>query len=291
MDAYILPYPKIESPTPEKLKGNAWLSKLHTLRGDESLLSDLSKSARAIALESGAHVLDVKVPVDGDLERQTTEDGGHRNERGYLIWAAAILKALNAPSDVSSVHLALEDAPRVVSTKNTEITDLKLLGTDKVGLQFKRKDRGLPFISSGFDYRGQNPTIQEATPVDDFTRYTLKVEGLPEGKYSIQAGVGIITAEGGISSRELSNGVNLARMGFNSSELRSPWAGLSLQLQWNSEAKYRLEEMGKDLEWSGLWLPNYKWRREQLDQLIETLSEQGRAFVSPREITFTVQRL
>ena len=83
----------------------------------------------------------------------------------------------------------------------------------------------------------------------------------------------------------------MARMGFNSSEVRSPWAGLSLQLQWNSEAKYRLEEMGKDLEWSGLWLQNHKQRRKQLDGMIENLSEEGRAFVAPRAISFAIRKL
>ena len=289
--AYILPYPTVEKPAPEKLKANSWLRGVHTLTQKGSALAELFQAARTTALELGAQVLEVDTPEAEKSGRQTSEDGGHRNPHGNLVWAAAILKALKAPAEVSSVHISVVGTPRVVSASNAEVTGLKESGPARQGVEFQRKDFGLPFVSSGFDFRGVNPTIQQATPVDEFSVYTLRVEGLVDGWYSIQAGEGIITQEGGISSKELEKGVNLARMGFNSSEVRSPWAGLSLQLQWNSEAKYRLEEMGKDLEWSGLWLQNYKQRRKQLDRAIENLSEESRAFVAPRAIPFAIRKL
>jgi len=130
-------------------------------------------------------------------------DAVHPNWDGSLVMAATILKGLNAPAEVSSVEINATTG--IVKATKAAVTGVQ---TGDV-LTFTRLDASMPWpvtniITTGFKLPG-------FTPLDDLSRYTLKVSGLTSASYTVAAdgkSLGVYTRE------QLADGVNLTAPAF-----------------------------------------------------------------------------
>jgi len=192
---------------------------------------DVQRSMREVQKRVAAHNAKVK----GDKDRATLHaaDGVHLNDLGQLAMASAILKGLNAPALVSSVHLDARE-PRVASAEGCTVTDL---ARDGSGLAFTRQDEGLPF-NNGLFY----PLHYRFVPVhDELARYTLGVQGLPEGKYTLTADGRPL---GTYTSEALSRGVNLAFATADAWQPGGPWDAQATVLKSLTDARHELAIAG-----------------------------------------------
>jgi hypothetical protein len=127
-------------------------------------------------------------------------DGVHPNWAGHLVMATNILKGLNAPALVSSVEIDAKNG--AIKADKARVTDVKT----GEALSFSRLDEALPWplpkdvvLALG---------IPGFTPLDDLSRYTLKVNNLTAAYYKLAVDgqdVGTFTRE------QLATGVNLSQ--------------------------------------------------------------------------------
>lgn len=122
-------------------------------------------------------------------------DPVHPGPAGQSVMAAAILKGMGFPRQVSSVAV---DASGKVEAKNCKVTDLETKG----GIRFKRLDHALPYFPA------PAKSILKWTPLlEEMNDYGLKATGLAEGMYEVRLGGKKVAVH---SAAELAKGVNLA---------------------------------------------------------------------------------
>ena len=138
-------------------------------------------------------------------------DGVHPNWAGHLVMATHILKGLNAPALVSSVEINAAEGKRYkAKTQNATVTPLEVRsGADSaatVPLMFTRLDNALPWPIHSDTKLAQS--IPGFTPLQDLSRYELKIANLVAPRYAIRIddiAVGTWTKE------ELAAGINLSQ--------------------------------------------------------------------------------
>jgi lysophospholipase L1-like esterase len=133
----------------------------------------------------------------GEKGRITAGDAVHPGPPGQAMMAAAILKGMGFPRDVSALELdATKDAGKA---KNCKVGKIAKTGD---GIAFERTDEALPFFPESAK------SILKWTPLlEDMNYYGLKVSNLKPGNYDINIdGKKIAT----FSDKELGAGVNLA---------------------------------------------------------------------------------
>jgi lysophospholipase L1-like esterase len=167
-------------------------------------------------------VLDKARGAQEKYSRITAGDAVHPGPPGQVLMAAAILKGLNFPAQVSSVEI--DAAAGKAAEKNAKVSELKAKAD---GVTFERLDDALPFFPP--DASG----ILKWSPIlEDLNQFGLKVTGLKEGKYAVKLG-GKTVAE--YDSEELAKGVNLASAALKT----GPIADQVKKVQQAVEAKNR----------------------------------------------------
>lgn len=126
-------------------------------------------------------------------------DAVHPGAAGGLVMAASILKGLNAPALVSRVEF--DAASGKVTAEKATVSDVKTGGT----LSFVRLDEAMPWPLPADSLMATK--IPGFNPLDDLSRYELKVSNLTAPKYLIEVdgkSIGTFTKE------ELAAGLNLS---------------------------------------------------------------------------------
>jgi lysophospholipase L1-like esterase len=135
----------------------------------------------------------------GEKGRITAGDAVHPGPPGQAMMAAAILKALKFPKEVSAVDLTVGGKSIATVNRNCEVTNLKIKDN---AVSFQRKDAALPFFPE------QAKNILKYTPLlEDMNYYRLMVAGLRAGNYDVKLG-GVKVAT--FTDVELAKGANLA---------------------------------------------------------------------------------
>jgi len=161
-----------------------------------------------------ALVADMNTPVVEDLKRANAIDAPtaqklvpdrvHPGAAGHLLMAKALLKAWNAPAVVSTVEID-GAAGKVIKSENSSVKDLS--GRDG-GLRWTQLDQSLPL-----PLNLQDPTmalaVKASDVIDSLNRQTLKVSGLPAGRYRLTIDD---EATGSFTNDQLATGINLATL-------------------------------------------------------------------------------
>ena len=130
-------------------------------------------------------------------------DGVHPNWDGSLVMAASILKGLHAPADVSSVEINATTG--AVKAEKASVTGV----TTTEGVSFTRLDASMPWPIGASITVGLK--IPGFAPLDDLSRYTLKVTGLTAASYDVAADGKSL---GKYTKEQLAAGVNLTGPAF-----------------------------------------------------------------------------
>jgi lysophospholipase L1-like esterase len=167
--------------------------------------------------------------ADANL-RVTGGDPVHPGPPGQALMAAAILKAMNFPREVSDVAIdaAGKGEPK---TKNCKVSALEV----KDGVRFKRLDQALPFFPE--DAKG----ILKWTPLlEEMNHYGLQVQGLKPGKYEVRLG-GKKVAEH--TAEELAKGVNLAEAALTegpvADQVKAVWKAVKAKTDYFHDQIFR----------------------------------------------------
>lgn len=139
----------------------------------------------------------VLAPAEGGI--RLIPDAVHPGAAGGLVMAASILKGLNAPALVSRVEL--DAASGKVTAEKATVSDVKTGDT----LSFVRLDEAMPWPLPPDSLMAAK--IPGFNPLDDLSRYELKVSNLTSPKYQIAVdgkSIGTFTKE------ELAAGLNLS---------------------------------------------------------------------------------
>lgn len=178
------------------------------------MLRKYSDGLQAVAKEKGLIFVDQLAPMIEVIENgrkaavlakaegglRLVPDGVHPNWAGQLVMATSILKGLNAPSLVSSVEVdAKSGKAKAVQAKVSEVATGETLS-------FTRLDESLPWPIPG-DALLATP-IPGFSPLEELSRYLLKVTSLPAGKYVVSVDG---KAWGTFTQEELGAGINLGQ--------------------------------------------------------------------------------
>jgi lysophospholipase L1-like esterase len=180
-----------------------------------TLLRAYTEGLKEVAVEKNALFVDQLNPMIATIEQgrasgvlakqaggpRFVPDTVHGNFPGHLVMATHILKGLNAPSLVSSVEIdAKSNKAKAQNATVNQITSND--GT----LQLNRLDTALPWpIHSETKLALEIPGF---TPIDDLSRYELKVTNLTKPSYEVAIDgqtVGTYTKE------QLAAGVNFSQ--------------------------------------------------------------------------------
>jgi lysophospholipase L1-like esterase len=176
----------------------------------------------------------VNEKLDKDKEKQVTlhvADGVHLNDLGHLAVAAAMLKGLGAPAEVSQATIDAEKLT-AAGARGCQISDVAR-GAEG-GIEFTRLDEGLPF-NGGLFYAlnfAYVPVHQE------LNQYLLKVTGLPEGRYRLTVdGRGVSS----YSAAQLAKGVNIASATTDGWQPGGPWDAQASLVKSLTDARHDLQ--------------------------------------------------
>jgi len=168
------------SPVEKKEDGSA-------LEGYNQTLERFAATAKEVATRNGAVFVDQFHPHVAALQKARDMNpaqrinGGdpvHPGPSGQLLMAWAILKGLNAPALVSAAEVD-GMAGRLIDQRHCSLLAVRKAAT---GVSFVRSDNALPFWIPP----AARTILPWAPIVEDLDRYTLKVTGLPEGRYSLR---------------------------------------------------------------------------------------------------------
>jgi lysophospholipase L1-like esterase len=258
-------------------------------RAEKDFLQRMCDDGLALARKNGAGAIDVQRSMRAvqrrilgwnakfkSKESLHAADGVHLNYLGQLAMAFAILKGMNAPSEVSSVRIDAR-AARLVEARGCRVSGVRW---NKEQLSFVRHDRGLPFnhgIFFALHYR--------FVPVpDELNRYLLAIEHLDPGRWEVRADERSI---GTWTAAQLAAGVNIASATANAWEPGGPWNAQADVLRALTESRHQLAQAGLQ---SRLWLPG-KEVTTGLDRVNGELEKMQRQAAQPRPYCFVLRRV
>lgn len=178
-----------------------------------TMLRTYSDSLKSVAAEKNVLFVDELNPMIATIEAgrkagvlgatgnpRLVPDGVHPNWDGGLVMATHILQGLNASSLVSKVELDAKSG--AVKTEGAKVTEIKT--GEK--LSFSRLDGALPWPVGKADLALKIPGF---APLDDLSRYELKITSLTAPKYDI-----LIDDKKSetVTAAQLAAGVNLSKM-------------------------------------------------------------------------------
>ncbi len=179
--------------------------------GYNNVLVRYAAFVKELAGREHAGYADLNAPVVAALQKAKESDPEgakkiipdfvHPGNAGHLLMAGALLQAWHAPALVSSVEIDA-NSKKVAQIDNTKVSQL----TVDRNISWTQEDEALPMPMDLAD-----PVINLALKSSDFVQtldqQSLKVTGLPAGKFSIK----IDGKEAGtFSNDELNGGINLA---------------------------------------------------------------------------------
>jgi lysophospholipase L1-like esterase len=176
------------------------------LTGYNQTLQKFSEGVGEIARKNGGLFVDQFTPYlhvmnnarDADPAILVTSgDAVHPGPPGQALMAAAILKGMSFPREVSS---AVIDTSGTAKSHNCRISDVAM--NAQGALTFQRLDSALPFFPQ------QARSILQWVPLlEEMNHYGLQVKGLPKGTYEVRLGGTKVARR---TSEDLASGVNLA---------------------------------------------------------------------------------
>lgn len=186
---------------------------------DEGMRLARSLGARTIDVSRAMRVIQRRVVSANATEKDPSkhtrlhvEDGVHLNDLGQLAMAFAILKGLDAPSEVSSATLDAAGL-RAVGAQGCSVSGVARMPG---GVTFRRLDVGLPLnlgILSALNHRW--------IPIpDELNGYRLRVMGLEPGDYEVWVEGRLLGTYG---AERLARGENIASATSNGWEPGGPW--------------------------------------------------------------------
>jgi lysophospholipase L1-like esterase len=255
-------------------------------RAESGYLQKMMDEGLALAVSLGAQTIDLHRGMR-EVQRRTAEtnareedpahhvslhvqDGVHLSDLGQLAMGYAMLKGLGAPEEVSSVTIDAA-AGKVIEATGCEVRELR---SGEGPISFTRLDRGWPLTLgplSALQFRW--------VPLPDgINRYLLKVTGLPDGEYELEAGgrpLGTQTAQA------LAHGVNLTTTAADPWVPGGPWNVQSDIVKELVDA--RDKAWGADFQRSryGGGHPQAEEMREKFSALDDQIVELQRAAASP----------
>ena len=146
-------------------------------------------------------VLEKAKTVDPKTAQLIVPDRVHPGPGGHLIMAEALLKAWNAPAQVSSVEIDAA-AKRVLRAENTAVTGLNVADN----LNWTETDRAIPLPLDWQD-KALALAVQCSDVVEALDQQLLRVTGLTTDRYALKIDgedVGVFTRQ------QLEAGLNLA---------------------------------------------------------------------------------
>ncbi len=249
--------------------------------GYNSVLVRYGETVKDIAARNGLHSADLNGPVvdslhiakntDAPTALKLIPDRVHPLEGGQILMAAALLKAWNAPAEVSYVEIDAAGS-KVTSARNARVSAVE------GGLKWRATDGALPFPINWAD-----PAISLAVRSSDImqglNQQVVKVTGLKAGTYSFKIDDAVV---GEFSAEQLAGGVNLAAQ-------QTPMAAQAMAVhrltlehnrihfnRWRDiEVKYGVESM-----------PGVRKAMMGLDALEQDMVAQQRQAAQPKEHTF-----
>jgi lysophospholipase L1-like esterase len=176
--------------------------------GYNAVLVRYGQFLKELGQKENAGVADMNTPVVEDLTRANTLDAAgaqklipdrvHPGAAGHLLMAKALLKAWNAPAQVTAVEIDGAKG-KVVRSDNTTISDMH-------GLTWKQLDNALPMPLNLRD-----PVVALAVKasdvVDALDQETLKITGLTAARYKLAIDVQAVDS---FTKEQLAEGINLA---------------------------------------------------------------------------------
>jgi len=255
------------------------------------MLWKYSEALREVAQQQGVTWVDqytrfVRVIEDGRRaglpDFRLIPDAVHPNWAGHLVMAHEILTGLGAPSLVSSVEIGFAGG-LLVGAEGCEVRDLQIAdGT----VSFTRVDHCLPWpIPADADAVLAVPGYD---PLGDLSAYTLRIGGLPAGKYDLAVD-GQTCAS--FTAEELGQGVNLTRYAGAITAQALKLHDAVLAKNWAYFGRWRQVQL---FDFPG-WLntpENQALRQQELDRLDAQVADQERAIDALRIPTphqFTVK--
>ena len=211
--------------------------------GYNAVLRRYRRAIRDLARRENLTVADLNTPVvsllemakdvDGEEARRLIPDRVHPSEGVHLLMAEALLKAWHAPSIVSEVEIdAL--AGTLIRAGNAEVSAIDTSD----GLAWSQTDAALPM-----PIEISEETLARAVRDSDFTealnQQTLRVTGLPAGKYSLEIDGSLI---GTFKARHLTRGINLASLRTPMGDQARAVYGLALRHNHVHFARWRMIE-------------------------------------------------
>lgn len=151
---------------------NQWLRKYGTVVDSVSLRQ---RTAFVDQLQPFIDVIEKGRLADPNFK--LIPDAVHPGPAGQLVMAWAILKGLNAPPDVSHLHVDAT-AKRVVAADGCRVNTFSVT-TERIA--YERADDALPM-----SLPKEAPTVLPFAPIlDDLSRHTLRVTGLRANAYDV----------------------------------------------------------------------------------------------------------
>lgn len=252
---------------------------------DEGLALAKSLGAGVIDLQRGMRDVQRRIveanAKESDPKKWTrlhVEDGVHLNDLGQLTMAYAMLKGLGAPETVASATIDAASA-QVSDTRGCAISELeKSEGT----LAFIRVDERWPLTLgplSALNFRW--------IPMPDgINRYELRVTGLPEGDYELEAGGRPL---GRASAGNLAKGINLTTMTADGWQPGGPWNVQSDIVKGLVEARDQLGAADRLRAQFGEAHPNAKQLDADFRALDAQITAVQRATAKPHPYRFVIR--
>jgi lysophospholipase L1-like esterase len=233
--------------------------------GYNSVLLRYGDFVKELARGNGATVADLNTPVveatrkafasDPVLSKKLNPDRIHPGPGGQLLMSAALLKAWDAPSLVSSVTIEKNSS----SSVKAEHATIQAYGIKDNVISWNQLDDTLPFPIDLKDPRA--PEIQLAVDsshvMEDLNRQILRVLELEGAQYTLKIDGKEI---GTFTKGQLNEGVNLAR--YNTPMLEQAKQVHALTLQHNNTHFQR---------WRGIEVPLAGDATEEVKQAIDSL--------------------
>jgi hypothetical protein len=205
-------------------------------------------------------------------------DGVHLNDLGQLAMAAAILKGLGAPADVSSAVVDAAEA-KLIEASGCKVSDVTKADG---GVEFTRLDEGLP-LNQGLFYA---LNFRFVPLHNDVNRYMLAVKSLAPGRYQIVAdGRGVAT----YSAAQLAAGVNISSMTVSAWQPGGPWDAQASVVKALTDARH---EVGVAELLAGMYLPGEALADplgKQAEEADRRLMEMQRTAARPKPYRFVVR--
>ena len=181
--------------------------------GYNAVLLQYGKFVRELARAREVTVADLNAPVVALLKAASAAspkpaqllipDRVHPSPGVHLLMAEALLRAWAAPSVVSTVEID-GSAGTVTKSENTTIDSVARQDT----LEWTQTDQALP-MPLETDDETISLALRHSDFMDALNRESLKVTGLPSGRYNLQIGD---EAVGAFDATQFANGINLSAL-------------------------------------------------------------------------------